>query len=139
GSLVAAGLVALLAHAHSVLMFYLIWVGLGCAMAAVLYEPAFAVIYQSFGVNAKKAVTALTLAAGFASTLFWPLTQGLVDALGWRTSVSVLAALNLLICLPLHVLALPQCRQHAVSRSRSPNHVRSRTGTVRSKTSGCSR
>src|SRR5215475_2056002 len=48
GSLVAAVLLALLASANSAVLFYLIWAGLGFAMAAVLYEPAFTVIYQSF-------------------------------------------------------------------------------------------
>ncbi|HTO43590.1 MAG TPA: MFS transporter [Burkholderiales bacterium] len=110
GSLAAAGLLALLAHTHSVLPFYLIWMGLGFAMAAVLYEPAFAVIYRSFREDGKKAVTALTLAAGFASTLFWPLTQVLVEPLGWRATVLVLALLNLGICLPLHALVLPSGR-----------------------------
>ena len=110
GSLAAAGLLAMLAHAHSVLPFYLIWMGLGFAMAAVLYEPAFAVIYRSFKEDGKKAVTALTLAAGFASSLFWPLTQALVEPLGWRATVLVLALLNLGICLPLHAFVLSSGR-----------------------------
>ncbi len=87
GSAAAAGLLALLAYTHTVVVFYLIWIGLGFAMSAVLYEPAFAVIYQNFREDGKKAVTALTLAAGFASTLFWPLTQVLVEPLGWRTTI----------------------------------------------------
>jgi len=115
GSLAAAGLLALLARTHSVLPFYLIWMGLGFAMAAVLYEPAFAVIYRSFREGGKKAVTALTLAAGFASTLFWPLTQALVEPLGWRATVLVLALLNLCICLPLHAFVLPSGRGPAWS------------------------
>jgi len=107
GSVAAAGLLALLAYAHTVTAFYLIWIGLGFAMSAVLYEPAFAVIYQNFKDDGKKAVTVLTLAAGFASTLFWPLTQALVEPLGWRSTTTVLALLNLLICFPLHAFVLP--------------------------------
>jgi len=121
GSLAASGLLALLAQAHSVMWFYLIWMGLGFAMATVLYEPAFAVIYRSFKEQGKKAVTALTLAAGFASTLFWPLTQLLVEPLGWRATVLVLALLNLCICFPLHAFVLPSGRGPASSVRRNPD------------------
>src|SRR5262245_68899 len=103
-------------------------------MAAVLYEPAFAVIFQSFRDDSRKAVTALTLAAGFASTLFWPLTQVFAAPLGWRTTVSVLAMLNLLICLPLHVFVLPpragSATRGALARTSKP----SPRATLRSKT-----
>ena len=134
GSLAAAGLLALLANTHSVLAFYLIWIGLGFAMAAVLYEPAFAVIFQSFRDDGKKAVTALTLAAGFASTLFWPLTQVLVSPLGWRTTVSVLALLNLLVCLPLHAFVLPSRAGSATRAALPRNSNPSPSATLRSKT-----
>ena len=77
-------------------------------MAATLYEPAFAVIYRSFGADARKASTALTLVAGFASTVFWPFSEWLVSALGWRGALTTLAALNLFVCLPLHRFALPE-------------------------------
>ena len=132
GSLAAATLLALLAHTHTVLPFYLIWIGLGFAMATVLYEPAFVVIYRSFEQDAKKAVTALTLAAGFASTLFWPLTQGLVEPLGWRDTLGVLALLNLLICAPLHAFVLPAARQRKSAPTkdhRVAGHVRLRSKT----------
>jgi len=73
----------------------------------LLYEPAFAVIYATFGADARKGITALTLTAGFASTVFWPLTQWLVSSLGWRDSVGALGFANLLLCVPLHFLLLP--------------------------------
>ncbi len=107
GSLTAAVLLALLSRSESLAMFYALWAGLGLCMAATLYEPAFAVIYRSFGADARKAVTALTLVAGFASTVFWPFTEWLVAGLGWRDALIVLAALNLLVCWPLHQFALP--------------------------------
>jgi hypothetical protein len=80
---------------------------LGVAAAMLLYEPAFAVIYASFESNARKAITALTLVAGFASTVFWPLTQALVSGLGWRHTLLALGIMNLAICLPLHTALLP--------------------------------
>jgi hypothetical protein len=107
GSMLAAVLLAVLSRSDSLLMFYALWAGLGVCMAATLYEPAFAVIYRSFGTDARKAVTALTLIAGFASTVFWPLSEWLVASLGWRDALMVLAALNLLVCWPLHRFALP--------------------------------
>jgi MFS family permease len=107
GSVAGAVLFLLLSQTHSIQAFYLIWAGLGLTMATVLYEPAFAVITASFGANARKGITVLTLAGGFASTVFWPLTQILVSALGWRHAILVLGLLNFVICVPLHALLLP--------------------------------
>jgi MFS family permease len=107
GSVLAGVLLVVLARTESILAFYAVWAGLGLAMAMLLYEPAFAVIYASFGGNARKGITALTLTAGFASTLFWPLSQWLVHEFGWRDAVSILGWANLLVCAPLHGLLLP--------------------------------
>jgi MFS family permease len=87
--------------------FYAIWVLIGASMAGVLYEPAFAVITAVFGPEARRAITALTLVGGFASTIFMPLTQRLIDAMGWRHTLYMLGGLNLVICLPLHLLCVP--------------------------------
>jgi predicted MFS family arabinose efflux permease len=87
--------------------FYLIWVCIGASMAGVLYEPAFAVITTVFGPDARRAITALTLVGGFASTVFMPLTQLCIGALGWRNALLVLGVLNLVVCLPLHALFVP--------------------------------
>jgi predicted MFS family arabinose efflux permease len=76
-------------------------------MAGVLYEPAFAVLTAVFGPDARRAITALTLVGGFASTVCMPLTQLLIEALGWRHALLVLGALNLAVCLPLHALFVP--------------------------------
>jgi MFS family permease len=93
-------------------MFYLIWVFIGASMAGVLYEPAFAVITAVFGPDARRGITALTLVGGFASTVFMPLTQLLIEALGWRSALLVLGAFNLAVCLPLHALFVPGSRAH---------------------------
>jgi predicted MFS family arabinose efflux permease len=68
---------------------------------------AFAVITAVFGPDARRGITALTLVAGFASTIFMPLTQLLIGALGWRNALLVLGALNLVVCLPLHAIFVP--------------------------------
>ena len=104
GSLLAVALFALLALNHSLWGLYLIWAGLGLVMASTLYEAAFAVIEAGFGHAYRKGITVLTFAGGFASTVFIPITQWLVDAFGWRGAALGLAAANLLVCVPLHAL-----------------------------------
>ena len=66
----------------------LIWALLGVAMAATLYESAFAVVTQMFAENYRRAITTLTLFGGFASTVFWPFTARLIESFGWRTATS---------------------------------------------------
>jgi MFS family permease len=107
GSLAGAILLALLSRVESVAALYAVWAGLGAVMAATLYDPAFAVITRLFSTNYRRAITALTLFGGFASTVFWPLTQFLIAAIGWRESLLVLAALNLAVCVPVHWWVLP--------------------------------
>jgi MFS family permease len=108
GSVAAVVLLAALSQVHSLPVLYLIWVGLGVAMAATLYEPAFVVIAQVHRLEYRRALTVLTLFGGFASTVFWPLTTLLIERYGWRQAVLWLAAINLLVCVPLHVGLLPR-------------------------------
>jgi len=107
GSLIGAVALAFMSEAQSLATFYVAWAAVGVAGAMLLYEPAFAVIYATFDLNARKAITALTLVAGFASTVFWPLTQTLVSGLGWRHTILVLGVMNLVVCLPIHTVLLP--------------------------------
>jgi predicted MFS family arabinose efflux permease len=87
------------------------WLLAGVAMSACLYDPAFATLHQVSGTSYRRAVTALTLFGGFASTVFWPLSQYLLDEIGWRQTFVVYAGLHLFVCLPLHLLLVP--RTHA--------------------------
>ncbi|MBW0368300.1 arsenite efflux MFS transporter ArsK [Ensifer adhaerens] len=102
GSL-AAGL-ALVAAALSpnALFFGVSLVAMEVASAFVLYGTAFAAIVQIGGRSAQRSITHLTLIAGFASTLFWPLTGALSSHLDWRTIYLAFAALNILVCMPIH-------------------------------------
>ena len=110
GSLIAAsGLVGLVA-ARNAYSYYAAWTVLGVAMAASLYDPAFATLGRIFGKNARTAITSLTLAGGFASTVSWPATQFLIDRIGWRGAYLVYAALLALLAAPLHAFALPRQR-----------------------------
>ncbi|MEK6355296.1 MAG: MFS transporter [Burkholderia cenocepacia] len=104
GSLLAALMLACLSRVHGVVGLYLAWAGVGVAMSATLYQPAFAVITQAFGSNYRRAITHLTLFGGFASTVFWPLTQALLQHVGWRETWLLYAVANLLVCLPIHAI-----------------------------------
>jgi hypothetical protein len=76
-------------------------------MAGTLYEPAFAALAGIYAGDYKRAVTFVTFAGGFASTVFWPLTERMVVWAGWQGTLVVYALLHLLVCLPLHWFGLP--------------------------------
>ena len=88
GSLLAAAALAALGQVTTLLQLYVVWALLGVAMAGTLYEPAFAVLTRAFVNNHRRAIAVLTLFGGFASTVFWPLGQALIDAYGWRTTAA---------------------------------------------------
>ena len=79
---------------------------MGVAMAAVLYEPAFAIVATWFRRKRSRALTVLTFMGGFASVVFVPLATVLVAGQGWRTALLVLAALYALLTVPVHALML---------------------------------
>jgi predicted MFS family arabinose efflux permease len=106
GSLLATAMLGLWSQAHSLVTLYVVWAGLGVAMAATLYDPVFAVITRSCPDSFRKKITLITLVGGFASTVFIPLTHSLVDTLGWREALLALAAINLAICLPVNAWAI---------------------------------
>jgi MFS family permease len=107
GSCLAGALFVALGYTTSIYTFYAIWLGMGVAMAMTLYEPAFAVVVDVFPQGYRKRIGILTLAGGFASTAFWPLTHALVVNFDWRSAAIVLGAINLALCAPLHWLVLP--------------------------------
>ena len=86
---------------------------LGVAMSANLYDSAFATLGRIFGAAARRPITALTLAGGFASTVSWPATHFLIEAVGWRGTYLVYAALLACVSAPLHAFALPRSRVEA--------------------------
>lgn len=114
GSLLASAMLVVWSQAESLATLFVVWVGLGLAMAGILYDPVFAVITRSYPDSFRTKITLITLVGGFASTVFIPLTQGLIDLLGWRHALLALAVINLCICLPIHVFAL---KRHGASQS----------------------
>ncbi len=83
------------------------WVVLGIGMGSGLYEAAFATLVRLYGIGSRNAITGITLIAGFASTVGWPLSTLLEAHVGWRGACFTWAALHLLLGLPLNAL-LPQ-------------------------------
>lgn len=104
GSVLAALALTALSQAQGLVSLGLALIALEVTATLVLYDAAFAALAQGLGpARARRAITHMTLLGGFASTLFWPLTQALVVWADWRTAYLVFAALNLLVCLPLHL------------------------------------
>jgi predicted MFS family arabinose efflux permease len=104
-SLIGSVLLLAWSQVETMTQFYGIWAGLGVVHAALLYEPAFAVLVRTLGDLAPRAIAAMTLVAGFASTAFIPLTHVLIEGFGWRGALVGLAAANLIAAL-IHFICL---------------------------------
>ncbi|CAB3834153.1 hypothetical protein LMG26846_01126 [Achromobacter insuavis] len=118
--LFACGL-ALLGLAQGVWSMTAAWLVLGVAMGAGLYEAAFASLVRLYGHDARGAITGITLIAGFASTVGWPLSAWMDSHLGWRGACFGWAALHLLIGLPLNAwLPKAAVRPAAAQRDAAP-------------------
>jgi MFS family permease len=113
GSVAGALLVLAWSRVHDLLLFYLVWIGIGLAMACVLYEAAFTVVTKWFHARRRKALTAVTLMGGFASFVFSPLSNWLIDAQGWRDALITLAIILAAATVPLHGLFLRRAPEHA--------------------------
>lgn len=105
----AAGLAALSAVQGPSGLFAA-WMLIGVAMSAGFYEGAFSALVRMYGATARSAITGITLIAGFASTIGWPLTTWLNLEFGWRGACLAWAAIHLLIALPLN-LWLPSAKK----------------------------
>jgi MFS family permease len=121
--LFAAGLCGL-GLAQSQMMIWAAWLLLGVGMGFGLYDAAFATLGRIYGDNARSAITGITLFAGFASTVGWPLTAWGVATIGWRDTCFGWAAAHILIGLPLNLLLLPRLRQAGEALAALPHpHV----------------
>lgn len=114
GSVLGTGAVLAWSQVTDVRQLYAVFTVLGVASAMALYEAAFAVIVAtSTAAQRAGALLAVTVVAGFASTIFLPLAATLQEHHGWRTALVVLALAYGVIAVPLHLLAVP---------SRPPRH-----------------
>ena len=89
-------------------VFIAAWVVIGAGMGAGLYDPAFSALGRIYGEEARPAITQVTLFGGFASTVCWPLTAVLAEALGWRGACLTYATIHILVVLPLYLFGLPR-------------------------------
>jgi hypothetical protein len=120
----ASGLVVL-GISHSVFMLAAAWLVLGIGMGLGLYDAAFGTLGRIYGSSARRAITGITLIAGFASTVGWPLTAVGLDKIGWRETCFVWAALHLVLGLPLNWFGLPKTAapHAAVQTSSTKPHI----------------
>jgi MFS family permease len=114
----AAGL-AMLGLAHSIWMLMLAWLLLGVGMGYGLYDAAFGALGRIYGQAARSAITGITLLAGFASTIGWPLTALGLQSIGWRETCFAWAAAHILMGLPLNLLMLPKVKVTATAAESS--------------------
>ena len=98
-----AGGLALLGFANSKFALYISWFVIGVGMAGGLYESAFSTLVRIYGHDARSAITGITLIAGFASTVGWPLSGWILSYWGWREACWTWAFLPLLLALPLNL------------------------------------
>jgi hypothetical protein len=101
-SVLTALALLLLSSAHHAITVWAAWTLIGLAMRAMLYDGAFAALAALEGASARRAISLLTLFGGLASTVFWPISYVLLEAVGWRETIGLYALLNLLACAPLH-------------------------------------
>ena len=106
GSCLATLLTLAWARVESLPALYAVWFLMGLAMAATLYEPAFAVVVSWFREGRDRALLTVTLVAGFASTIFMPIEAWLLTRVGWRSALTLLAVVLAVVTIPIHALVL---------------------------------
>jgi len=118
----AAGLV-LLGFAYSTAVLVIAWLLLGVGMGMGLYDAAFGALGRIYGDAARRSITGITLIAGFASTVGWPLTALGLEQIGWRNTCFAWAAAHILLGLPLNFFMLPavQGAKAAVANAAKPH------------------
>ncbi|MFI6066726.1 MFS transporter [Micromonospora sp. NPDC051227] len=121
GSIVATALLVAWSQVQTIGQLYAVMIGIGITGAMVLYEPAFAVIIAWFTPDRRTtALLAVTIVAGFASTIFMPLTGLLAAHLGWRGALLVLAVIHGLVTVPLHALTIRRPQPTAATAPTDP-------------------
>ncbi|MDP9989442.1 MFS family permease [Arthrobacter oryzae] len=130
GSLLGALALVLVSAAPNLPVFTAAWLLAGTAQAAVLYQSAFTVISRWYGPARVRPLTILTLVAGFASTIFAPLTAALCSTFGWRAAFLILAGVLVLVTVPLHARCLNRAWRH-VEPGLSPAGDRARVRSIR--------
>jgi MFS family permease len=121
GSLLIAAMLAFHSQIRSAEAFYATWLLLGVALAATLYTPVFAVVTRRYPQDFRRAIITLTFLGGLASSVFIPVSAWLIATWGWRTALLVLAAVHLLVCVPLHAICLRDAPARAAAVTAGPH------------------
>jgi MFS family permease len=101
GAVLGATCLALVTQVAEIWQFYAIWCVMGLAMGLTLYESVFALIIRSRDDTARSSITAMTLVAGFASSIAYLVTASVSEAWGWRSAMLLMAGLVLVVNVPL--------------------------------------
>jgi hypothetical protein len=104
GSIVSCLALLALSQSSTAFTFALSMIAVQFAGDLMLYDAAFTTLVQLSPKRGARRITYLTLIAGFASTIFWPITSWLTAQVGWRETLIIFAALNLFVCFPIHRL-----------------------------------
>lgn len=116
GSVLGVVAVAAWSQVHTVGELYAVFVLIGLASAMSLYEAAFSILVATTApARLDAALLTVTIVAGFASSIFFPLTGALTTAVGWRNALLILAAVLAVTAIPGHVIAVPDAQVHRVS------------------------
>ncbi|MGH6894051.1 MAG: MFS transporter, partial [Dongiaceae bacterium] len=128
--LLAAGL-SVLSLAPNLAIYLAGWVIIGLGMGCGLYDAAFSTLGQIYGDRARRAIAALTLFGGLASTVCWPLSAYLVSELGWRGACASYALIHLVIVLPLYLVSLRgETRPVSAAAANAPTAVNGASVTL---------
>ncbi len=135
-NLVFAASSGLLAIAHGPVLLTVAWLVLGAGMALGLYDSAFATLAGLYGRDARDAITAVTLIAGFASTVGWPLSAFLDNTVGWRGACLAWTGLHMMVGLPLNRFLVPPAPSPSARGSRGSGYGRGCSTAGRDGTAG---
>jgi MFS family permease len=127
GSCLGTALMVAWSRVQSLPALYFVWTLMGLALAATLYEPAFGAVVRWFPTrNRDRALTTVTLAGALASTIFMPIAAWLLDGVGWRQALVVLAVILAVLTIPLHAVVLRrQPPRFAAANTSAPGKARS--------------
>lgn len=110
-----------LSQVQTLAQWYIIWAVIGLAMSASFYDMCFAFLTRRLGMDARAAIIRVTLVAGFASTLAFPLGAVLAENFGWRGAVTSFGLMQLFVTVPLFFFAGRRLRRHEAAPALASN------------------
>ncbi len=122
-SVLGGGCLLLLALIDQLWQFYLIWGVIGMCMAGSMYEPCFALITRARGAEAKRAIILVTLIAGFAGSVSFPLAHGIADASGWRSAVVFFGLVAIVVVAPIMWFGASAVERGGKGRHAADHHL----------------